>query len=75
MLIELTSIPSTQTDRIAAFVAGANAVIQKGPSDCASPTPVAIEVEYRSSGNAHIWLMTGSWQDGGTVHWPVLPWA
>lgn len=63
MKVELASIPAGQTAVIAGFVEGAKKTLARLPcSDAGGPTRVS--VEYRISGNCHIWLEIGRWQDG-----------
>ncbi len=60
MKVELTSIPSTQIVRIEGFMAGAKAMLQNMPNATGND-PMDIEVEFRKSGNCHIYLVTGRW--------------
>jgi hypothetical protein len=60
MKIELKSIPSTQTDRIDAFVSGANEVLKHVPNSSGNE-PMCIDVDFRSTGNCHINLLIGQW--------------
>ena len=60
MRTELASIPSTNTERIASFVAGARAMLAQMPN-ASGNDPMDIEAEFRRSGNCHIFLLTGRW--------------
>jgi len=60
MRTELASIPSTNTDRISGFVAGAKAMLAEMPNPSGND-PMDIDVEFRRSGNCHIYLLTGRW--------------
>lgn len=60
MKIELASIPSTQSANIAGFVAGAKAMLVNMPNPTGND-PMDLEVEFRRTGNCHIYLVTGRW--------------
>lgn len=60
MRTELVSIPSTQRDRIEGFVAGAKAMLAEVPN-ASGNDPMCVDVEFRKSGNCHIYLLTGRW--------------
>lgn len=60
MRIELVSIPSSQIDRIEGFISGAKAMLINMPNPSGND-PLDIEVEFRSSGNCHIYLLVGRW--------------
>lgn len=58
--IELTSIPVSQLARIESFVEGARAVLAKIPN-ASGNDPMDIDLEFRSTGNCHIYLLFGKW--------------
>jgi hypothetical protein len=61
-MTELASIPSGNTERISGFVEGANQMIANMPNSTGND-PMKIELEFRDTGNCHIWLVTGRWQE------------
>lgn len=60
---ELGSIPDGQTDRISGFVEGARASLKRVLHSC-EDNPMEIDIEFRDTGNCHIWLLEGKWIDG-----------
>lgn len=62
MKVELTSIPMGQYGRISGFVEGAKAMINTIDY---SKHPYKIEVDFKKSGNCHIYLITGEWSESG----------
>lgn len=60
MKIEIASIPSTKSDTILGFVQGAKAIVAHIPNPDGND-PMCIDLEFRASGNCHIYLITGRW--------------
>lgn len=62
MKIELASIPSTDIRRIDGFVAGAKQMARHWPNPTGND-PIKIDIDFRKSGNCHIFLVTGQWKE------------
>lgn len=59
MLREIASVPQNQQDRIAGIVEGAKKTLTQICTS--SDDPVQVYLEFKDSGNCHIYLEYGKW--------------
>lgn len=67
---EVGSFPSTQIETIHAYRKGLAAGLMFSDSQT---DPVTTSLEFRDTGNCHVWIVRGVLIDG-EERFPVLPW-
>ena len=68
---EAASFPKNQVAEIHAYVRGMEQGLDF--SDNPGEDPTKVSVEFRSSGNCHIWVIRGKWEGSDAV-FPEIPW-